>query len=394
MLDAFETNVFKQQQHRGRLNMRADLKLTSVEFIDWADNYLNGELSVEETTQFEQLLASNELFLTKIEQHQKLIDALALYESRKQLRNKLNNIHSNMLPAAVQDADNEPVHLLGRVREINHFKVYVAAASVAVVVTLGIMSGYNYFRTNDVNKGYKALRRDLEKIRKSQHAIIHNYNNASKEETITERFGGTGFVLSSDGLVVTSYHLIKGNDSVFIENKIMGRLKAFEIYSNPQADISILKIADKDFKGFGSIPYSFSNNEKELGEKVFTLGYPREDVVYGEGSISSSTGFDGDSTAYQISIPVNPGNSGGPLVDDKGNIIGLISGKQTENEGAAFAIKSKNIIDSFEKLKVDSSISNLSLNRKNNLKNLNRVGQLKKLQDYVFVVKVFDKDTN
>jgi S1-C subfamily serine protease len=174
----------------------------------------------------------------------------------------------------------------------------------------------------------------------------------------------------------------------------MGRLKAVEIYSNPQADISILRIADKSFKGFGNIPYSFSGSEKDLGEKVFTLGYPREDVVYGEGAISSNTGFDGDSTAYQISIPVNPGNSGGPLIDDKGSIIGLISGKQTENEGVAFAIKSKNIIECFENLKSDSSMSKITLNKRNNLKTMNRVGQLKKLQEYIFVVKVFDRDNN
>jgi S1-C subfamily serine protease len=377
--------------------MKADLKLNSVEFIDWADKYLNGELSIEETTQFENLLSSNNLYFNKIEQHQSLLDALALYESRKQLKSKLSSIHDQMLQANTDYSSTkvEQPALLGKVREINHLKVYVAAASVAVVVTLSIISGYNYFRTNDVNKGYKALRRDLEKIRKSQHAIIKNYNsNTNKEEAVAERFGGTGFVLSSEGLVVTSYHLIKGNDSVFIENNYMGRLKAFEIYSNPQADISILKIADKNFKGFGSIPYSFSGNEKDLGEKVFTLGYPREDVVYGEGAISSNTGFDGDSTAYQISIPVNPGNSGGPLVDDKGSIIGLISGKQTENEGVAFAIKSKNIIECFEKLKNDSSLSNIFLNKRNNLKTMNRVGQLKKLQEYVFVVKVFDRDTN
>jgi S1-C subfamily serine protease len=377
--------------------MGADLKLSSVEFIDWADKYLNGELSIEETSQFEKLLSSNDLYFQKIEQHQSLLDALALYESRKQLIHKLNYFHDHMQPEMADNSQSatEPQALLGRVREINHFKVYVAAASVAVVVTLSIISGYNYFRTNDVNKGYKALRRDLEKIRKSQHAIIKNYNTStSKEEAVAERFGGTGFVLSSEGLVVTSYHLIKGNDSVFIENNYMGRLKAVEIYSNPQADISILRIADKSFKGFGNIPYSFSGSEKDLGEKVFTLGYPREDVVYGEGAISSNTGFDGDSTAYQISIPVNPGNSGGPLIDDKGSIIGLISGKQTENEGVAFAIKSKNIIECFENLKNDSSMSKITLNKRNNLKTMNRVGQLKKLQEYIFVVKVFDRDNN
>jgi serine protease Do len=372
-----------------------DLHLNSVEFIDWADRYLTGELTIEETAQFEKLIASSETLFSKVEQHQNIIDALALYQSRKDIKQQLNSFHSSMQVSSFNNYEEKVAseNLLTKVRHINHFKVYVAAASVAVVVTLSIISGYNFFRTNDVNKGYKALRRDLEKIRKSQHALINNYNN-QKEEVVSERFGGTGFALSNNGLIVTSYHLIKGNDSIFIENNALGRFKATEIYSDAKSDVSILKIVDKNFKAFENIPYAFASSNKDLGEKVFTLGFPREDVVYGEGSISSNTGFDGDSSAYQISIPVNPGNSGGPLVDDKGNIVGLISGKQTENEGSAFAIKSSNIIEIFEKLKVDSSFTTATLNTRNSLKNMSRVNQLKKLKEYVFVVKVFDRENN
>ena len=375
-----------------------DLKLNSVQFIDWADNYLNGSLNVDDATAFENLLSKNQHLFTKIEEHQKLIDALSLYENRKKIKEQLNQIHENNRFELESQLNVKPQHneihknnLISKVREIRPLRIYFAAATVAVVVSLSIISTYNFFETKVVNKGYKALRRDLEKIKKSQTALTNNQNNALKEETIFESFGGTGFALTSNGLIVTSYHLIKGNDSIFIENKKIGRLKVEEVYSNPSADISVLRILEKDFKGFGNLPYTFGNKDNELGEKVYTLGFPREDVVYGEGSISSKTGFNGDTSAYQISIPVNPGNSGGPLVDEKGNIIGLISGKQTENEAAAFATKSLCIMQSVDILKNDTSFSEINLNKKNSLRQLNRVQQLKKIQDYVFNIKVFSK---
>jgi len=377
-----------------------NFNLNSVQFIDWADRYLNGQLTIDETTAFENLLATNPAMFSTIEQHQQLIDALALFDSRTKLKAQMSDIHTQYSAELNASANNisatthEPSHnLIAKVREIRPMRIYLAAASVAVVVSLSIISGYNYFETKVATKGYKALRRDLEKIKKSQHVLINSYNNNNgKDEPIVERFGGTGFALTSSGLIVTSYHLIKDNDSVFIENNKVGRLKVIEVYSNPAADISVLKIADKNFDGFGNLPYTFANKDNDLGEKVFTLGYPREDVVYGEGSISSHTGFDGDTTAYQISIPVNPGNSGGPLVDEHGNIIGLISGKQTENEGAAFAIKSFCILQSVDALKNDTSFSKLNLSKRNALRALPRVQQLKKLQDFVFVVKVFNKN--
>ncbi len=372
-----------------------DLKLNSVQFIDWADRYLNGELTIDETTSFEKLLGSNQSMFQKIEEHQLLIDAMALYENRQKVKTQIQSIH-NQYEAELNEAafrQSNESKIINKVREIRPFKIYLAAASVAVVVTLSIISGYNLFQTKVANTGYKALKRDLDKIKKSQKAIIKNFNaTPSKEESTTERYGGTGFALTSNGLIVTSYHLINGNDSIFIENSKVGRYKVIEVYSNSDADISILKIVDVNFESFGSLPYTFSNKDNDLGENVYTLGFPREDIVYGEGSISANTGFDGDTTAYQISIPVNPGNSGGPLVDEKGNVIGLISGKQTENEGAAFAIKSNCIMQSVDALKNDTSFSKLNINKKNLLKGLPRVKQLKKLQDFVFVVKVYNKN--
>ncbi|MBK6986428.1 MAG: trypsin-like peptidase domain-containing protein [Bacteroidetes bacterium] len=129
-----------------------------------------------------------------------------------------------------------------------------------------------------------------------------------------------------------------------------------------------------------------------MGDKIFTLGYPRRDAVYGEGALSAMTGFNNDTTMYQISIPVNPGNSGGPLMDEQGNIIGVIRGKQSSAEATGFAIKSNFIKQTIEKLENDSLKKDLSLvTKRSNLKGLKRSEQIKKIQPFVFNVMVYKK---
>jgi serine protease Do len=126
---------------------------------------------------------------------------------------------------------------------------------------------------------------------------------------------------------------------------------------------------------------------------VFTLGYPREDVVYGEGSLSARSGFEGDTAFYQVSIPVNPGNSGGPLLDERGNLIGVVSGRQNDAQSAAFATKSSYLVRLVDSLAATAKANApYHLPRYGQLAGSGRPQQLKKLQDYVFVVKVYEKD--
>jgi S1-C subfamily serine protease len=109
-------------------------------------------------------------------------------------------------------------------------------------------------------------------------------------------------------------------------------------------------------------------------------------VVYGEGYLSAKSGYYGDTTSYQISISVNPGNSGGPVIDKDGEVIGIISSKETNADGVVFAIKSKNIYTALKEIKKDKDIT-IKLPTVNSLKDLDRVKQIKKLEDFVFKVK-------
>jgi S1-C subfamily serine protease len=353
--------------------------------MEQVELYLDGRLNGEQIENFEARLQADGEFLQLLLETKKMKDALSFYGERKTLKNRLDIIHGELFKASDMNAIN-PVKTFF----ISHYKTMAVAASVSLLVAISAIF-YTQFNKaqNTQTANFKAMRKDVERIKKSQHVIINNMN-AIKVEKPAANYSGTGFALSTDGFFITSLHVIKGADSVFIQKNKGELYKAVTFYRNEAIDIAILKVVSADFKPYHSLPYQFKTKSIGLGEKVFTLGYPREDIVYGEGSLSSASGFEGDTSSYQISIPVNPGNSGAPLLDEKGNIIGLLIGKQTESEGAAFAVKSQSIIRIIESIQKDSLGENFKLPSKNTLSNLSRVNQLKQLNDYIVNVKVYE----
>ncbi len=137
---------------------------------------------------------------------------------------------------------------------------------------------------------------------------------------------GTGFALASNGLIVTNYHVIadaasinvkgiNGNFSIFYKAKV--------ILFDRTNDLAIIQITDHNFCSIDSIPYVIKPLSSDVGENIFVLGFPLrasmgDEIKLTNGIISSKTGFQGDITAYQISAPIQPGNSGGPLFNHEG----------------------------------------------------------------------------
>ena len=125
----------------------------------------------------------------------------------------------------------------------------------------------------------------------------------------------------------------------------------------------------------------------EVGEDIFVLGYPMTTTMGSEikltnGIISARSGYDGDVALYQISAPIQPGNSGGPLFDKKGNLIGVICAKHTGAENAGYAIKTsylRNLVESVADLNI--------LPSKNNISSLELKDQVKQITPFVFLIK-------
>ena len=219
-----------------------------------------------------------------------------------------------------------------------------------------------------------------------------NFNDEESVNNKPEWNGnGSGFFINANGYITTNYHVIKDATEIQIELIKNGEKKTHKakvISIDKLNDLAIIKIDDSTFKPFAKLPYSFKTDISDIGSNVFTLGYPMalsimgDEVKFTDGKISSKTGYQGDITTYQVSVPVQPGNSGGPLFDYSGNIIGVVSAKIMEADNVSYAIKSnylKNLIEVLPEsinLPNDQTLSTKSLTEK-----------IKILSEYVVLIK-------
>ena len=200
---------------------------------------------------------------------------------------------------------------------------------------------------------------------------------------------GTGFAISQSGLIVTNDHVVKNAKTIIVKG-INGHfnetLDAEVLISDENSDLAILKITDVSFTSLDTVPYTIKYTSSKVGEAVYVLGYPMtttmgNEIKLTDGIISSKTGYKNDVKSYQISAPVQHGNSGGPVFDVDGKLIGVINAKHEGAENATYAIKSRYLFDLFDLidlpivLKNESSLSNKSL-----------VEQVEKVKDYVFLI--------
>lgn len=268
------------------------------------------------------------------------------------------------------------------------------AAAVAVLTTIGTILSYRFYQQShqQQEQQYSLLRRDIQAIKSSQNQLLSDLTGRSRTLSMNPgQVAGSGFLLTADGYFLTNNHIVEGADSVYVQSLKGEVYKARVVHTDRSHDLAILQLgSDSAFRSMPPVPYSFDARPSDLGERVYTLGYPREEIVYGEGYLSSGTGYRGDSTAYQVAIGVNPGNSGGPLLDEQGNVIGIISAKQTTSEGVSFAVKTRSLLNAIGNIPADSlKGAPLHLNRKNTLARLPRKQQIKRMQAYVYQVKVF-----
>lgn len=177
--------------------------------------------------------------------------------------------------------------------------------------------------------------------------FIKDYPSAAEYEKIQKaEWAGTGFAIA-DGFIVTNYHVTNGARTIKVKGvngEMKEAYKGYVVASDREHDLAIIRIVDKKFDGFEDIPYCIGKNIPEVGEDIFVLGYPLvetmgEEIKLTNGIISAASGYKGDESMYQISAPIQQGNSGGPLFDKDGNVIGVVCAKHTDAENAGYAIK-------------------------------------------------------
>jgi serine protease Do len=301
------------------------------------ERYLEGEMNEQEKTAFDELRRTNSLINRQVEEHQLFLQHLGNYGQRQNLQAKLEKIHQQLdmptLRKQAQEGNQTAKRLSIRRRTITNL---AAAACIALVTSLSTIAVIQNVAKNKSTAQYEDVRRVLNNIQRSQNALINDMNSKSKAPLNPGTYGGTGFAVSGNGYIVTNYHVVAGADSVYVQNNKGEAFKAVSVFEDISSDLAILKIADSTFKS-QPLPYALKPQSVKLGEEVFTMGFPRDEIVYGKGYISAKTGFNGDTTAYQVSIPVNPGNSGAPLLDIKGDVVGIVTAKQKTFFFFAFA---------------------------------------------------------
>jgi S1-C subfamily serine protease len=210
-------------------------------------------------------------------------------------------------------------------------------------------------------------------------------------ENSRPKSGGTGFLIDNKGFLVTNAHVVSNSSSVIVLNNKGDEFRADIISVNTANDIAVLKINDEDFKNVrGALPYSLRKAVTDIGEPLFTLGYPRNEIVYNEGYMSAKTGFKGDTLSYQIGVPANPGNSGGPVFNKNGEIIGIINTRLLEAEGVVFAVNSRSIINELSRVrKENESAHQLKYPNATALRGIDRPQQIRKIKDYIYMVKSY-----
>jgi serine protease Do len=362
-------------------------EMRDEQLLETIERYLNGEMSGEERNVFEQLRRENAELDTRVIEHQQFTGLLKQYGERVELEKRLNAIHQEIdVHTVAEEVTVHPSWIVQLWRD-HHSKISVAA-SIAIFAVLATLFFTGYLNNNN---SYHELGLKVDQLNQSNKNIMKSLQTmkSAQKQLPVDKYRGTGFAITSNGLIATAYHVISGADSIYVQDAAGRSFKVKAIYNDPQSDVSILKVIDTTFRSLGQIPYTFKRSESDLAENVFTYGYPQDSPVYNDGKLSSVNGLNGDTLDYEISVPVNPGSSGAPLMDSRGNVIGIVKAKETRLEGVHFALKSGFLLNAIKNIPEDSLTKVPVLNTENSLAKLTRQQQVKKIKPYVFMVKVY-----
>jgi S1-C subfamily serine protease len=148
-------------------------------------------------------------------------------------------------------------------------------------------------------------------------------NAASAQVT---QVSGTAFAVRPDGYLLTAFHVVKDAIEIEVVCAETERRKALLVKHSEIVDLAVLKIA----KGRTSSYLPLADpGSLQTGQRVFTIGFPATAILgtepkYTEGSLSALSGPGGDASYLQMSVPIQSGNSGGPLVNEAGEVVGIV----------------------------------------------------------------------
>jgi S1-C subfamily serine protease len=357
-----------------------------------ADADAAGMLAPAQRAELEARMASDPAFAQAYREYFHTISSLVDGGNRSRYKAMLQDIHQEVTTPKKSFAQ----------RLIAFRPQYLRTAAMAATVAL-LTSAITVFtiRQNEpksVSTTLELVKHDVARIKRAQKdqegkiqeiKEVVDATNPQVQQLPQSNYSATGFALSNDGYLITNYHVVEGAENLQIQTR-NGELHTASIIAfEPKNDIALLKVNDPAFRfGKGDLPYSFMPGKAGLGAPVYTLGFPQDEIVYNEGYIASRNGNEGDSNQYRLEVPAGPGQSGAPVLDASGNIIGIIRSKDAQTESTTYAVTSKTLLRLIKDVPKENRPRLTSGNR---MSGLSRQQQIEKLQDYTCMVRVYKK---
>lgn len=296
------------------------------------DRYLENDLSASERVGFEQRLEEDGLFLEE-------------YQSQKELFEAMNE-HASLHDIKEEVVKTEQSYFKKDEKSYSMRSLVLSVASMAAVVFLVTFFGMNYLnehRLKESSIAYKELSGSIEEMQEKQNDLWAMFQKNKKSY---DYVFGTALYLT-DSLYLTNKHLVNKAGRVELNG---WKSKVYAVDS--LSDLALLKVTDSNFVP-PPVNYKLISSRSYLfGNEVFTLGFPKKTVVYKPGVISSLTGSNDDTLQFEITCQLNEGNSGSPVFDFKGDLLGLVTGKSKTQVGAGYVISSDVIEDFLGQQKV------------------------------------------
>lgn len=227
----------------------------------------------------------------------------------------------------------------------------------------------NYATLYDAKSGVETLFMKLypENELLNDNGDISTINDKDSTDKTSLKGNGSGFFVSGN-VIATNHHVIDGAKEikVFIQTEESIKQYSAKVLTVDKInDLALITIEDKDFVKYNTLPYQIASHTVDVGISIFTMGYPNAsamgtEIKVTDGIISAKTGFQGNVSTYQISAPIQPGNSGGPMFTRDGQLVGITSSGISGAENVGYAIKSgylNNLIEAAP-IKIDDISAN------------------------------------
>lgn len=374
--------------------------MDDILLMDAVERMLNGEMSSKEKLYFDELRKNNPDLDQTVVEHIFFLQHIDAFKEQKDFRHTLSEVENTLREEGV--IHEKPLHTKGKIVKFwtRYKRTIGVAASIAGVVSVlvgSVVSAVNTDKSQSITPLVKKLSEQETKTRQIESKLNQLQATkadvadmpASSTKIVDPKFRATGFMIDNKGnYLITNTHVVdQAKNSLIVEDNKGRQYAAKSVYVNKASDLAIIQIVDTGFEKLSALPFNLREGGANLGEEIFILGFPKQEVVYNEGYISARNGYMMDTIYTQLSTNANEGSSGSPVITRSGDLVGVITSKEANASGVVFASKASNILHAIEEANKVNTHSTIKINSRNSLKGLERVQQIKKIEDYIFMVK-------